>query len=407
MTMPKEILFDISGISEEGLMRINKNYAGLNKASYYNISPRIVKAGKKSTITIASKSETIQLVGTYSVIIFPYYEYEYVPCAVYHEQIMEIAAQNGMIEIEYTFSSEQMYCIIVGKKLDSGLGIILRTAVYALEDDLYDLKPLIGDFHSHTIYSDGLETPEGLLDSAISHGFNFIAVTDHNNYEGSAVTAEIAARKSLPITVINGVEYSSNFTNMHIIALGNDAKLPGWCYWVLDEDVKNGVSEISCIHRLCEQIRQNGGVAVMCHPLWKPLRADMKRLDVSHSLVKELMQANVFDAIEIVSGSPLEDSMTSQMHYIWANSYGATCDKVAYLGSTDAHFYTIDPICGKHFTLVLATENSQTAIINAIRNKLTVAVQLIDEKNALLYGSPRLCMFAQFYLREILKKITN
>jgi hypothetical protein len=86
-------------------------------------------------------------------------------------------------------------------------------------------------------------------------------------------------------------------------------------------------------------------------------------------------------------------------------TYGATPDNTAYLGSTDAHRYSVDPISGKHFTVVFAKDHSQEAILDAVKNKMTVAVQIIDDNNALCYGLPRYCMFAQFYVKEILNKV--
>lgn len=45
---------------------------------------------------------------------------------------------------------------------------------------------------------------------------------------------------------------------------------------------------------------------------------------MSISLVKKLLEDRVFDAVEVVSGSPDEDIMTTHMQYMLANSYGAT-----------------------------------------------------------------------------------
>ena len=97
--------------------------------------------------------------------------------------------------------------------------------------------------------------------------------------------------------------------------------------------------------------------------------------------------------------------MTTHMQYMLANSFGANPEYTAYLGSTDSHTYSIDPICGKHFTMVFAETNSQEKIIEAIRNKRTVAVHIVDSMNALCYGAPRYCMYAQYCLKHIFKKI--
>ena len=395
----------INGIDEESEKRINRQYFMKDKKDYFDLSPRIVPSGKVSTLTVQGKDKLIKLEGEYLVMIIPYYEFEFIPFEDYHDRLQKVTAINGRLEIPYLFSSEQMYRVIIGEQCDGETGQLLKSTVYALDEDLFHLKPLIGDFHSHTIHSDGFDTPEQLLHAAIRHKLDFVAVTDHNNYHGSVAAAAIAEEQHLPITVINGEEYSSSFTNMHIISLGAAKPLEEKYYNFQPENGEKPLSVFEYTKQLCERIRENGGLSVMCHPLWKPFHKDGSRIDVPMSLVRDLMKSAVFDAIEIVGGSPEEDLMTSQMVYMWAMGYGALPGTVAYLGSTDSHTYTIDPICGNHFTFVMAKENTQQAVIESIRNKRTVAAQVVDSKNVLLYGEPRYCMFAQFYIRDILERI--
>lgn len=396
---------NINGIGKTHVDIIKNIFAKADKSSYFEISPKIVSSQEKATLTVRSRYGHFSLSGKYYVLVNPYYEYEYRSFENYRDEILEVIAENDEISFDYKFEFEQMYRVLVAERLDTGYSLILSTFVYALDTDLLAKIPLIGDFHSHTIYSDGLEDPKLVLESAIRQKLDFIAITDHNSYKGSVIGQICAQENSFPITVINGEEYSSTFTNMHIISLGAKQPLPNELYMfdVPQNENIHTAYEYTC--ELVEQIHKNGGISVMCHPLWKPFASDGSRGDVPHSLVKVLMENNVFDAIEIVGGSPITDSMTSQMHYCWAMSYGATPEKTAYLGSTDSHRYSVDPICGKHFTLIFAENNTQESILKAVRDKMTVAVQIIDDNNALCYGIPRYCMFAQFYVKEILNKI--
>ena len=398
-------MLTFKGIAEDDAERVRRHFLRKDKAPYFDVTPLIHPAGVPSTVTIRGKKNYIELQGTYLVMVVPYYEYEYIPFEVYHDKIHEVEAKDGALAFDYLFESEQMYRIVVAEKVEDGLALLLKTAVYAVDKDLYSLTPYIGDLHCHTIHSDGIESPESVVESAIKCKLDFIAVTDHNNYNGSALAADVVAERQLPITVINGEEYSSTFTNMHIISLGASKPLDDAFYNLGPTDEERQMSAAELTRRFCEEIHRNGGVSVMCHPLWKPFHADGHRIDVPVSLVKELLEDHVFDAVEVVSGSPDEDVMTTHMQYILANSFGATPECTAYLGSTDSHTYSIDPICGKHFTMVFAETNSQEKIIEAIRNKRTVAVHIVDSMNALCYGSPRYCMYAQYCLKHIFKKI--
>ncbi len=389
------------GYVDEG--RINACYRNMDKADYFDVTPRIFPANKDAVIRISSKDKHMKLSGTYLVMVVPQYEFEFVPFKVSKNDIISVEAVNGDLTFSYYFKEEQMYRLIIGEETEQGLGVLLRTELYALASDYYELKTFIGDFHSHTICSDGFESPEMVVDSAVKLGLDFLAVTDHNSYRGSVLASEYATIENKPITIINGEEYSSSFTNMHIISLGAKQPLEAseYCFHMPEECT--GKSTVTYTKELCRKIHDNGGISVMCHPLWKPFRTDGVRMDVPMSLVKELMQNNVFDAIEVVGGSPIEDNMTSQMQYTWAVSFGATADRVAYLGSTDSHCYSTDPICGKHITLVLAKTNSQADIIEAVRERRTVAMQILDDSNVLCYGTPRNCMFASFYYKNYMK----
>lgn len=384
---------------------INERFAKVDKSFFFELTPKILPLGE-NTLHINCTDTTIKLDGEFLILIFPYYDYDYKPFEIYRDKILRVKADNSALSFSYNFESEQMYSILVGEETETGISLLFKNYVYALADDMFSLKPLIGDLHCHTVHSDGLETAEGVLKAAIKHNFDFIAITDHNCYEGSKEAKKLQHQFNYPITVINGEEYSSSFTNMHIISLGADSPLDESNYIYEKIDENSAASAFELTKNLCVRIANNGGVSVMCHPLWKPFQRDGTRGDVPLSLVKQLMEAHIFDAIEVVGGSPDGDNMTSHLQALWAMSFGATPDKTAYVGTTDSHIYSIDPICGKHFTMVFAEENTQEAIKEAIRQKRTVAIQLVDERNALCFGTPRLCMFAMFYL-DLTKRIEH
>lgn len=371
-----------------------------DKTAYFYLTPNVVKTNEKIRFHVQSLFPQLSLSGTYSVFVSPYSEYDYKPFDESKDLIFTVETQNGILEFDYTFEKEQLYRIIIGEQKGTEIHILMRGDVYALEHDLYDMKALKGDLHCHTVFSDGFETPDMVLNAAKKHNFDFIAITDHNSFEGSV---QAAALKDPAITVIHGEEYSSSFTNMHIISLGAKQALPESKYNIAP-DGKNKKSSVEYIKDLLMDIKLNGGLSIMCHPFWKPLSTE-KRMDVPLSTVRELLLQNEFDAMEIVSGSPDGDLMTTILQHNMAIEYGATPDKIAYVGITDSHTYSTDPICGKHFTIVFCKNNTENEIIEAIKNKRSVAIQLVDKNNALCFGQLRYCMYANFVLRKIYKLI--
>ncbi|MBP1966184.1 PHP domain-containing protein [Paenibacillus aceris] len=80
------------------------------------------------------------------------------------------------------------------------------------------------NYHMHSCYSDGTDTPEQLVELAAEHGIQSIALTDHDTIEG--VEAFMAAAAGTDIEAIPGVEISSRIGQkyVHILGYGIDTK---------------------------------------------------------------------------------------------------------------------------------------------------------------------------------------
>ena len=74
------------------------------------------------------------------------------------------------------------------------------------------------DLHLHTCYSDGIESPERVVELATQAGLSAIAITDHDNTEARAV-AEPAARR-LGLELIPGIEMSASAEGQEVHVLG-------------------------------------------------------------------------------------------------------------------------------------------------------------------------------------------
>lgn len=78
------------------------------------------------------------------------------------------------------------------------------------------------DLHVHSTYSDGMCTPAELVKLAQKKHLSYIALTDHDTVEG--IPDALAAAKGRTVTVIPGVELSSDYkdTDIHIVGLDID-----------------------------------------------------------------------------------------------------------------------------------------------------------------------------------------
>lgn len=74
------------------------------------------------------------------------------------------------------------------------------------------------DLHCHTNYSDGIFSPEELLQKAKQAGIEYLSITDHDNDD--AIEEAIEMGKSLGVEVIPGVELSAEMNDHEVHILG-------------------------------------------------------------------------------------------------------------------------------------------------------------------------------------------
>lgn len=141
-----------------------------------------------------------------------------------------------------------------------------------------------GDFHIHSIYSDGSLTPSQVVRLAKEKQVDIMAITDHNNTDG-VDEAIIEGRKN-NIFVIPGVELSTKYNDckVHVLGYFKDDSYRNDLLKEILSNVKRGrIKEIRKIfkdkidfcgfdNRLCTQtgvdiLRFLGAIVVLAHPV--------------------------------------------------------------------------------------------------------------------------------------------
>lgn len=119
-------------------------------------------------------------------------------------------------------------------------------------------KRLLGEFHTHTNYSDGRLTPAQVVDWAMAYGFNLLFVTDHNTIDGGLAAQAHVLKNGLSsrIKVIPGVEYTCCRIHMNLLGINETIK-PSES-WPTDEELKNVIKRV---HEL-------NGMVVVNHLPW-------------------------------------------------------------------------------------------------------------------------------------------
>ena len=139
------------------------------------------------------------------------------------------------------------------------------------------------DLHLHTRWSDGIISPERMVDIAMLTCMDAIAITDHDMSEPSDIAIDYARRNNLPIEVIRGVEISSR--DGHVLALNFDGNIEP--NMPLDATIK--------------KIHKQMGFAIIAHPNLA------RRSSVPLGLISEIINSGdpelYIDGIEIYNAS--------------------------------------------------------------------------------------------------------
>jgi hypothetical protein len=112
-----------------------------------------------------------------------------------------------------------------------------------------------GNLHTHSSRSDGDSDPADVYAWYLDHGYDFIAVTDHNTFTDPT---DYRAEPGREFLVIGGEEVTmvGAGRQVHVNALCTDRRLPGGKFPTVASALAHGVGEI----------REAGGIALINHP---------------------------------------------------------------------------------------------------------------------------------------------
>ena len=168
----------------------------------YQCFPSVLCVGKETTVTIVPRDT--------SRVFRPEWEYAIGIDGIMDDQLdyqnhsptdhsYEIA--NGCLLFTFTPAKEQEYFVRL-----VALGKEFKLPLYAVEEDLYHLRPLKGDFHTHTYYSDGNNGITMTPADYREEGFDFFTLTDHNRRFTSVLAQELYKDVPLGMHIIPGEE---------------------------------------------------------------------------------------------------------------------------------------------------------------------------------------------------------
>ncbi len=372
--------------------------------------PSVVRAGQKTTITIFPCDISRRFRQNF--------EYEVGVIGLHDDMVhyytkdpldLPYEIKDGTLTFEFDFSREQEYQISFCKKGEKEQ----KLSVYALNDDLYERRPLKGDLHTHSYYSDGSDGVAMVPANYREQGFDFFALTDHNRMFTSEFAKKSFENVNLGMHIIQGEEVHTPGSLVHIVNIGSKTSVCD--KYVRDpKGYENAVDEIAktlthvpetyrrrvaMAHWACDEIHKAGGIAIFAHPFWKPYK-----YNVSDEFCDILFGENIFDAFELVGGSGTV-ACNNQLA-LWQHQC-MLGHKLSPVGSSDSHNHSFDgTVFSRRFTYVFAKDNTTEAIQDAIKQGYCVAGELPIENDtdARFYGDFRLVKFANFMYKNYFNK---
>jgi len=180
------------------------------------------------------------------------------------------------------------------------------------------------DLHTHSIYSDGADTPEMMVARAKAIGLDGMAITDHNTTKGWKRT--IDAGKRLGVVIVPGQE----------ISLRKGKKKVGeiLALFLEKEITKNQLSQADDI---IDDIRKQDGISVIPH-LFNPFWWRMEGTEVITTAGKK---GKKVDAIEVINGMNTESDNRRSDAFATKHGYAKTAGSDAHIAMNIGKAYTI------------------------------------------------------------------
>ncbi|MDR1602378.1 MAG: histidinol-phosphatase [Tannerella sp.] len=228
---------------------------------------------------------------------------------------------------------------------------------------------LKADFHQHTVFSDGSVWPATRVEEAYGEDLDVIALTEHIEYRPhlDEMTARshshsfelaVNAAERFGIILIRGTEITRMMPPGHLNAIN-----------ITDADVfekfvnPNNSSDSAHVVEALAEARRQGGFVFWNHTAFPT--PDNK--STWHPIHQHLLEQGLMMGIEVVNGERYEP-----IAFQWCLDHNLTIFSNTDVHSTMAQKRSADD--SKVMTLVLAKERTQDGVMEALRDRRTIAL---------------------------------
>lgn len=371
------------------------------------MTPKVVPADRESMIEIRPLFEHVRLRDEVE------YTVTYLPTEEFAQRSgwpegskITLKPVEGVLRVPQYFEDEQEHVLLVEEGSDERTKVIGDFRIYSLKEDLFARKPYKGDTHIHSYRSDGQESPGYVMGACRRIGFDFVALTDHRQYEPSLEAQRAFEGVDLDLRMFPGEEIHPPENPVHMVNFGGRFSVneffSGEAYRaeVKAIDVPAGVDPYqyaSCCWCF-DKIREAGGLGIFCHPYW----FTGHRYAPSGALTTHLFEQGPFDAYELLGGYHRSEVDSNTLQVARYHEERAQGRQMPVVGASDAHGCERGELFGWYYTIIFSPSLALTDLIESVKSLYSVAVEALPGESVRPYGPFRLVKYALFLLREVM-----
>ena len=373
----------------------------------YAVYPSVFPVGEEVTVTVLAEEPCfIPPDGALFTLTFRPVDGDEDYYAPHLFEKKTVEAKDGALRVSCVFEAESEYILTVERD-----GVRQASLpFYALDKDLFALRPMKGDLHTHSYRSDGARDPASLAGHFREQGYDFFALTDHNRYYPGNEIDAVFAGVGTELLHVPGEEVHTPGSVLHIVHMGGDRSVAhryihereayekevgGYLSRVPETVPEEYRDRYARAMWATDQIHAAGGLAVLAHPLW---RAGGRSINIPVPFARLLLASGMFDAFEVFGGidQPLNDRQVA----LW-QEMREQGTRIPVVGSSDVHHLQNAFSFPYNFTVAFVRERTVKGVLDAVRESNTVAVLMSGEESARRHecvGSLRFVSYAQFLL---------
>ncbi|MDF1878005.1 PHP domain-containing protein [Sulfurimonas sp. SAG-AH-194-L11] len=296
-------------------------------------------------------------------------------------------------------------------------------SLYCLDKNMIKLRPLKGDLHMHSVYSDGRATPFAMVMASLDAGMDFLSVTDHDNYDGSLNAIKKVKENNIDILALRGEEVSVGGKkdmsiaqgNGHILSIGANVSIEDQrkdtlkyekeLQVIADNLKKENIDKnIDPNHYakniwVINKIKEAKGISILAHPNW--IYRDGK-YHLHQAFYKEMLKSSHLDGVEAFGEEKVKEH--NNMTHLTALQTKNKHKYIAPFANSDAH--DSDHEIGDRFTVVFVEEKTDSSLIKAMQDGLCCAVCKRENYEHQFIGKDDIAKYVYFLIKEYYPKHT-